>query len=144
MAHFALLDKNNKVLTVIVVGDDCILDKEGNESEAHGKSWCEKFWHRKTGDCGVDWKQTSYNTRAGKHYQENGSLSSDQSKALRHNFAYIDGHYDPINDVFIPPQIFKGWILNTTSYTYEPPTEDPTDKTNVYTWDNDSEDWEKH
>jgi len=144
MAHFALLDENNKVLTVIVVGDDYLLDKDDNESEAHGKSWCEKFWHRKTGDCGVDWKQTSYNTRAGKHYQEDGSLSSDQSKALRHNFAYIDGHYDPINDVFIPPQIFKGWILNTTSYTYEPPTEDPTDNTNVYTWDNDSEDWEKH
>ena len=42
MAHFALLDENNKILTVIVVGNEYLLDKDGNESEAHGKSWCEK------------------------------------------------------------------------------------------------------
>jgi len=143
MAHFALLDKNNKVLTVIVVGDECILDKEGNESEAVGKSWCEKFWWRKTGVCGFDWKQTSYNTRAGKHYQEDGSLSSDQSKAFRHNFACIDGHYDSTNNVFIGPKRFKGWVLNETTYQWEPPTDDPSANDNFYTWDNDSEDWVK-
>ena len=141
MAHFALLDENNKVLDIIVVGNEHLLDKDGNESEAHGKSWCEKFWHRRTGDVGSNWIQTSYNTRGGKHYQSDGSLSSDQSKALRVNSAFINGHYDSTKDAFIPPLIFKGWVLNETTCNYEPPTEDPTTGTDVYEWDNDSEDW---
>ena len=33
MAHFAKLDSNNIVLTVIVVGNDDISDGNGNESE---------------------------------------------------------------------------------------------------------------
>jgi hypothetical protein len=143
MAHFALLDENNKVLTVIVVGNEYLLDKDGNESEAHGKSWCEKFWHRKTGDVGADWKQTSFNTRGGKHYQQDGSLSSDQSKALRVNYASIDGYYDPTKDAFIPPKIFEGWILNQNTLQWEAPTTDPANTDEVWAWDNTTEDWAK-
>ena len=33
MAHFAQLNSNNTVLTVIVVGNDDITDGNGNESE---------------------------------------------------------------------------------------------------------------
>ena len=57
MLKKSLLDENNMVIDVIVVGNENILDKDGNESEAIGKAWCEKFWHRKTGDVGFDWKQ---------------------------------------------------------------------------------------
>ena len=149
MAHFALLDENNKILTVIVVGDDCILDKEGNESEAVGKSWCEKFWHRKTGDVGADWKQTSYNTSQGIYYnqvvQSDGKKaaveSSDQSQAFRKNFACINGTYDSTRDAFIPFQLFKGWVINETTCQWEPPTDDPSTSDTLYTWSNASEDW---
>ena len=143
MAHFALLDENNMVIDVIVVGNENILDKDGNESEAIGKAWCEKFWHRKTGDVGFDWKQTSYNTRGGKHYNIDGSLSDDQSKALRWRYAGIDCKYDPVRDVFLPPYRFKGWVLNNTTLDYEPPTPDPTNGTEAYYWSNEKEDWVK-
>ena len=149
MAHFALLDENNKILTVIVVGNEYLLDKDGNESEAHGKSWCEKFWHRKTGDVGADWKQTSYNTSEGIYYnqveQSDGTYkqvkSSDQSKSFRKNFACIRGTYDSTRDAFISPQLFKGWVINETTCQWGPPTDDPSTSGALYTWSNVSEDW---
>ena len=54
MAHFAQLDKNNKVLRVIVVGNDKCL-KDGQEDEATGIAFC----FRLTG--GGIRVQTSYN-----------------------------------------------------------------------------------
>lgn len=143
MAHFALLDENNKVLDVIVVGNDCLLDKNGNESEAIGKAWCEKHWFRKTGEVGSNWVQTSYNTRGGKHYQQDGSLSSDQSKAFRVNYANIDGYYDPAKDAFIPPQIFNGWVLNQNTLQWEAPSSDPSTDDKLWVWDNTTENWVK-
>ena len=38
MAHFAKLDENNKVTSVIVVNNDAIKNDSGNEDEAVGRS----------------------------------------------------------------------------------------------------------
>ena len=121
MSHFAEIDKDGIVQRVLVIEQDIL--NSGNWGDPN------------------NWIKTSYNTRGGKHYQSDGSLSSDQSKALRVNSAFINGHYDSTKDAFIPPLIFKGWVLNETTCNYEPPTEDPTTGTDVYEWDNDSEDW---
>ena len=51
------------------------------------------------------WLQTSYNTRGGIHYDPaTGEASSDQSKALRKNYAGIGYSYDTTLDAFIPPK----------------------------------------
>jgi hypothetical protein len=51
------------------------------------------------------WKQTSYNTRGGVHYDpQTGEPSADQSKALRYNYAGIGYTYDSARDAFIPPK----------------------------------------
>ena len=47
------------------------------------------------------WIQTSYNTRGGIHYEPNSNTpSSDQSKALRKNYAGVGFTYDSDNDAF--------------------------------------------
>lgn len=56
MAHFANLDKNNKVIEIIVVANEDILDKNGNESEELGIEFCKILRGKDT-----RWKQTSYN-----------------------------------------------------------------------------------
>jgi hypothetical protein len=54
MAHFAQLDDDNKVINVIVVSNEDILDENGNESETLGIAFCQKFINS-------NWVQTSYN-----------------------------------------------------------------------------------
>lgn len=88
MAHFAKLDQNN-VVTYVTVGRQ---EDDGKELELSERT-------------GETYKQTSYNTRGGVHYNPNtGKKSRDQSKALRKNYAGIGFLYDPDRDAFIPPQ----------------------------------------
>ena len=47
------------------------------------------------------WLQTSYNTRGGIHYGQDGQ--PDGGVALRGNYAGIGYSYDPIDDAFIAP-----------------------------------------
>lgn len=80
MAHFAKLDENNKVIEVIVVSNQDILDENGNESEEIGIEFCKMIQGQNT-----NWKQTSYNN------------------TFRGRYAGIGMYYDEINDEFIEP-----------------------------------------
>jgi hypothetical protein len=88
------------------------------------------------------WLQTSYNTRGGVHYNpETGEPSSDQSKALRKNFAGTGYSYDAQLDAFIPPKPFSSWVLNEDTCLWEPPTPMPDDGSR-YRWSDVSQAWE--
>lgn len=65
------------------------------------------------------WIQTSYNTRGGVHYGVDEN--PDGGIALRGNFAGSGDLYDDAHDVFYPPSPFPGWILNTSTWTWEAP-----------------------
>ena len=78
MAHFAKLDENNKVIEVIVVSNDNILDENGEESEEIGVQFCKMLQGENT-----NWKQTSYNGN------------------IRGRYAGIGMYYDEIIDEFI-------------------------------------------
>ena len=81
------------------------------------------------------WIQTSYNTRGGVHYEPNSiTPSSDQSKALRKNYAGIGFVYDSDKDAFYEPQPYASWKLNNTTCIWEPPIALPND-CNGYYWD---------
>jgi hypothetical protein len=87
MAHYALLNNENFVTTVISGADEIYqidgLDTETNYSYLY--------------NCVA--KRTSYNTRGGVHYQaDNNTPSLDQSKAFRKNYAGIGYYYDSIRD----------------------------------------------
>jgi len=93
------------------------------------------------------WVQTSYNTRGGVHYEANSNNpSSDQSKALRGNYAGIGYTYDSTLDAFYSPQPFSSWNLDTGSYLWEAPVAYPTgDATGSYSgsyeWNEDTTNW---
>jgi hypothetical protein len=117
MAHFAELNADNKVLRVIVVGNQDCLDATGTESEQVGISFCQSL-------LGVDtrWVQTSYNG------------------TFRKYFAGAGFTYDESLDAFVPPQPFKGWVLNPDTVQWEPPTPRPTEG-GIYEWDEETLGW---
>ena len=93
---------------------------------------------------GETWIKTSYNTRAGVHYQpviggnEEEELvpSEDQSKALRKHYAMVGGVYDSVRDAFYTPQPHPSWTLIEETCLWEAPIPYPTDG-KVYTWNED-------
>jgi hypothetical protein len=124
MSHFAKLDENN-IVTFVTVGRQ---EDDGKEQEL-----CDR-----TGDV---YKQTSYNTRGGVHYNpETGEPSADQSKALRKNYAGIGFTFDEERDAFIPPQPFPSWVLNEESCLWDAPVPYPTDG-GLYSWDEAAGEW---
>ena len=123
MAHFAKLDENNVVIFVTVGRDE----DEGKEAELSAR----------TGDV---YKQTSYNTRGGVHYQADGTPSADQSKAFRKNYAGLGYTYDAGRDAFIPQRPYPSWILNESTCLWDAPVAYPTDGKR-YTWDEGTTSW---
>jgi hypothetical protein len=123
MAHFAkVLD--GKVVDVIVADQD--------------------FMDNYVDTTPGTWLKTSYNTRGGIHYEagtNHQTQSSDQSKALRKNFAGIGWNYDEDDDAFYAPQEFSSWTLNTTTYLWEPPVTYPTDG-ELYEWNEETQTWD--
>ena len=132
MAHFAKINLNNIVERVEVVNNNVIIEN-GLESEQKGINFLKSLYGQDT-----NWKQTSYNTKAGIYYiqDENGisSKSQDQSKAFRYNYAGIGHTWDEDLNVFIPPKPFESWILDTETYTWKSSIDMPSDH-NKYEWD---------
>ena len=94
-----------------------------------------EFFNNFVDDSPGKWIQTSYNTRGGVHYEPNSNTpSSDQSKALRKNYAAVGYTYDKTRDAFIPPQQFPSWTLNETTCLWDPPMPQPSDG-KAYLWD---------
>ena len=129
MAHYAYIDDNNLV-TSVIVGPD-----EGSEPEGV-ELWEEYFSAKGKGRA----LRTSYNTRGGVHYTD-GEPSEDQSKALRFNYAGIGFTYDPERDAFVPPKPFESWVLNESTCLWEAPLPYPDDG-GSYSWNEDLLAWE--
>ena len=120
MAYFAKIQKQTDpfdntnedywvVTNVVAISNDTPLavGKLGDHTgHVQGEDYCRKLF--KTGT----WKQTSYNTRRGTHYQQDGTISEDQSLAFRANYAGIGKIYSPSKDIFIDPQPFASWSLS--------------------------------
>lgn len=114
MAHYAKV--KNDIVTQVIVAEaeffDTFVDTEPGK-----------------------WVQTSYNTRGGVHYEPNSTTaSSDQSKALRKNYAGVGFVYDSDKDAFYEPQPYPSWTLNDTTCIWESPIAKPDDG-NGYYWD---------
>jgi hypothetical protein len=90
---------------------------------------------------GVQWVQTSYNTRAGVHYDPATNMpSADQSKALRKNYAGIGMLYDEKLDAFIMPQPYYSWKLDKARGVWAAPKPRPKDG-KLYSWDEQLKEW---
>ena len=84
------------------------------------------------------WIQTSYNTRGNVHYDVNGL--PDDGLPLRGNYAGIGTIYDSINDVFYASQPYPSWVLNNSTWIWEPPIPTINDG-KKYIWDEPNKQW---
>lgn len=116
MAHFAEIGLNNTVIRVIVVNNAELLDENGEESEAKGQVFCRNLF-------GGTWLQTSYNG------------------TFRKNFAGPGYTYDSQRDVFVPPQPFPSWILNSDTLQWESPV--PYPQNGTCAWDEATLSWQE-
>ena len=87
------------------------------------------------------WIQTSYNTRGGKHYDQDGNESADQSKALRKNYAGVGYLYDHVLDAFMPPKPYPSWTLDENTCWWVAPVAYPEDG-NQYNWNEANQTWD--
>ena len=112
MAHFVKLDANNIVIDGVVVNNQAL---DLNNEEASGIALLNNLY-------GVEenWKQTSYNNKIRKQYAGAGYF------------------YDAVNDVFIAPQPYSSWLLDT-NFDWQAPTPMPT--AGMWYWDEDSLSW---
>jgi hypothetical protein len=115
MGHFAKV-VNGIVETVIVAEPERIAEFEDKEL----------------------WIQTSYNTRAGVHYGQDGQ--PDGGVGLRKNYAKIGSIYDAERDAFRDPQPFDSWILNEDTCEWNPPVPYPDDG-KPWFWDEGTTSW---
>lgn len=118
MAHFALLDENNIVIGVYVVGDEF--------ADTYAE-WRATF--------GEKYVQTSYNTNHGVH-----KLGGTP---LRKNYASIGGIYDETRDAFIPKKRFESWVLDETICDWVPPVPMPAyyEGGPDWRWDENTQSW---
>ena len=127
MAHFAKIGLNSKVIEVVSVHNNELLDANGVEQEVNGIDFLTKL----TGY--PIWKQTSYNTKGGVH--------SSGGTPLRKNHASIGMTYDEDRDAFIPKKPFNSWILNEDTCRWNAPVVKPDDGQD-YNWNETIQNWE--
>lgn len=119
MSHFAKVE--NGIVTQVIVIEQDVLDLG--------------YW----GDP-ASWVQTSYNTRGGIHYGQDGQ--PDGGVALRKNYAGTGYIYDSVRDAFYAPQPFPSWTLDEETCLWNPPTEYPNDG-KIYQWDEPTTSWKE-
>lgn len=120
MAHYAILDENNIVVSVFVGRDENDL-ADGIED-----------WETYYAPAGFSCRQTSYNTQGGIHL--NGG------EPFRKNYAGIGYRYDETLDGFIPPQPFPSWTLNSATCLWDSPVPPPDD--GIWLWNEETMSWE--
>jgi hypothetical protein len=109
MAHYAFLDNNN-VVTEVITGIDETQTIEGLDTE----TWYGNFR-------GQVCKRTSY------HHN------------IRKQYAGIGYTYDAVNDIFIAPQPYPSWTLDS-NFDWQPPTPKPE---GFWTWNEEILMWQR-
>jgi hypothetical protein len=136
MATFAKIGLNNKVIEILSVHNNELLDSNGVEQEVNGIDFLTKLtgWSI--------WKQTSFNTH--------GNVHKLDGTPFRKNHAGIGFTYDEDKDAFIPPKPtqYPSWILNETTCLWQPPVEKPEltqeqiDNDSYYYWNEETTTWD--
>ena len=112
MAHFAKLGANGKVIQVLTMDNDKMLNADGVEDETVGQQWLETHnnWPAQM------WIQTSYNT-SGNQHKLGGT-------PFRGNYAGIGYTWDEADQIFWPKKPYASWVKNTTTANWDSPIGD--------------------
>jgi len=104
MAHFVKITHGIVTNGVVIHNNELLVD--GLEVESKGAEFCTNLF-------GGTWIQTSYNNR------------------IRKQYAGIGYTYDAVADVFVAPQPYPSWTLDS-NHDWQPPTPKPDGN---YSWD---------
>jgi len=112
MAHFAKLGANGKVIQVLTMDNDKMLNADGVEDETVGQQWLETHnnWPAQM------WIQTSYNT-AGNQHKLGGT-------PFRGNYAGIGHTWDEDDQIFWAKKPFPSWVKHMESASWKSPIGD--------------------
>tara|TARA_S200002703_G_scaffold119832_2_gene105575 strand:+ start:160 stop:627 length:468 start_codon:yes stop_codon:yes gene_type:complete len=112
MAHFAKLGANSKVIQVLTLDNNSMLNADGVEDETVGQQYLELHnnWPAQM------WVQTSYNTHKNQH-----DLGGTP---FRGNYAGIGFTWDEDNNIFWAPKPFASWVKNTSDASWHSPIGD--------------------
>jgi len=117
VAHYAWINADNIVVNVTVGVDENVTQQGvGGSTEA----W-EQFYTAAVNQEGVYLKRTSYNGN------------------MRKQFAALGGTYIADADVFVHPQPFPSWTLDS-NYDWQPPMPMPDDG-EIYRWSEEDLEW---
>ena len=115
MAHYAWINSNNTVINVTVGVDENVThDNNGTPVGGSTEGW-ETFYTQAVNQEGVYLKRTSYNAAI------NG---------YRKQFAGLEMTYNADDDVFVQPQPYPSWALDS-NHDWQPPTPKPD---SMYFW----------
>jgi hypothetical protein len=112
MAHFAQIENGIVTNVIVVQNNELLID--GIENEQKGRQFCQNLF-------GGTWIQTSYNNN------------------FRKQYAGIGFTYNSDADIFIAPQPYPSWSLDS-NYDWQSPSSFPTDG-EAYYWDEESLSW---
>ena len=130
MAYFSKIGLNSKVIEVLSVNNNELLDSNGVEQESIGIDFLTKLtgWSI--------WKQTSYNTRGGVHLLG--------GTPFRKNYGGIGSIYDEDRDAFYNPQPYPSWTLNEETCQWECPVAKPSfnSDTQFIFWNEENQTWD--
>ena len=112
MAHFVRIENGIVVNAIVIHNNELLVD--GVEIESKGAEFCHNL-------LGGTWLQTSFNNN------------------IRKQYAGIGFIYDETADVFIAPQPFASWSLDS-NYDWQAPIAYPADG-KQYSWDETNHAW---
>ena len=119
MAHYAFMDSDNIVVKVITGVDETeTQDDNGTVVGGSGEAW-EVFYASQPWHEGLTCKRTSYNNN------------------IRKQYAGIGFTYNVEADVFVAPQPYPSWTLDS-SHDWQPPTPKPEGD---YSWNEEELEW---
>ena len=123
MAHYALLDSNNVVVKVITGVDETETqtDTDGTVVGGSGEAW-EAFYAAQPWHEGLTCKRTSYNNN------------------IRKQYAGIGYSYDSVADVFVAPQPYASWTLDS-SHDWQAPVARPAE--GMWSWNEETQAWDE-
>ena len=143
MAHFAKLGANGKVIQVLTMDNDKMLNADGVEDEGVGQQYLE---HHNNWPAQM-WIQTSYNTQNNQH-----KLGGTP---FRGNYAGIGYEWDEDNQIFWPKKPFASWVKDTTTAGWKSPIGDAPELTDEqkaqneadthrwsYVWNEEGQSWD--
>jgi len=124
MAHFAKIGLNGKVLQVLTLNNNDMLNADGVEDETVGQQYLEtnNNWTAQM------WIQTSYNTSGNQH--KNGGTP------FRGNYAGIGYTWDEDNQIFWSKKPYPSWVKDLTTASWKSPIGDAPDLTDTQTAEN--------